>query len=138
MRVFVWSLSDFSVSNGFCLSDKKFVGHSAAKARYTQRRKKKCLETRIKVIVVYDSSHRNNRMIAETVKETLKNAGFEVDLFYVKDVRTGFFLSLLKKLYGKVRVFAANVRVLIETFKSAADVMVSDNWKCTFSIIALG
>jgi hypothetical protein len=37
-----------------------------------------------------------------------------------------------------VRVFAANVRVLIETFKSAADVMVSDNWKCTFSIIALG
>jgi ABC-type uncharacterized transport system substrate-binding protein len=138
MRVFVWSLSDFSVSNGFCLSDKKFVGHSAAKARYAQRRKKKCLETRIKVIVVYDSSHRNNRMIAETVKETLKNAGFEVDLFYVKDVRTGFFLSLLKKLYGKVRVFAANVRVLIETFKSAADVMVSDNWKCTFSIIALG
>jgi menaquinone-dependent protoporphyrinogen IX oxidase len=43
-------------------------------------------------IVVYDTSYGNTKTIAETIAETLKESGIEVDLFYVKDV---------KKLSGK-------------------------------------
>jgi menaquinone-dependent protoporphyrinogen IX oxidase len=38
-------------------------------------------------IVVYDSSYGNTKKIAETIAETLKESGIEVDLFYVKKVR---------------------------------------------------
>jgi menaquinone-dependent protoporphyrinogen IX oxidase len=38
-------------------------------------------------IVVYDTSYGNTKKIAETIAETLKEAGIEVDLFYVKDVK---------------------------------------------------
>ena len=46
----------------------------------------------MKGIVVYDTSYGNTKKIAETIAETLKESGIEVDLFYVKDV---------KKLSGK-------------------------------------
>jgi len=41
----------------------------------------------MKGIVVYDSSYGNTRKIAETIVETLKESGMEVDLFYVKKVK---------------------------------------------------
>ena len=41
----------------------------------------------MKGIVVYDTSHGNTKTIAETVAETLKESGIEVDLFDVKNVR---------------------------------------------------
>jgi menaquinone-dependent protoporphyrinogen IX oxidase len=41
----------------------------------------------MKGIVVYDTSYGNTKKIAETIAETLKEAGIEVDLFYVKDVK---------------------------------------------------
>jgi len=46
----------------------------------------------MKGIVVYDTSYGNTKKIAETIAETLKESGIEVDLFDVKDV---------KKLSGK-------------------------------------
>lgn len=46
----------------------------------------------MKGIVVYDTSYGNTQKIAETVTETLKESGIEVDLFNVKTV---------KKLSGK-------------------------------------
>jgi len=47
---------------------------------------------KMKGIVVYDTSYGNTKKIAETIAETLKESGIEVDLFDVKDV---------KKLSGK-------------------------------------
>jgi len=41
----------------------------------------------MKGIVVYDSSYGNTRKIAETIAETLKESGIEVDVLYVKDVK---------------------------------------------------
>jgi menaquinone-dependent protoporphyrinogen IX oxidase len=41
----------------------------------------------MKGIVVYDTSHGNTRKIAETIAETLKESGMEVDAFYVKNVK---------------------------------------------------
>ena len=41
----------------------------------------------MKGIVVYDSSHGNTKQIAETIAETLKESGLEVDNIYVKDVK---------------------------------------------------
>jgi menaquinone-dependent protoporphyrinogen IX oxidase len=41
----------------------------------------------MKGIVVYDTSYGNTRKIAETIAETLKESGMEVDAFYVKNVR---------------------------------------------------
>ncbi len=41
----------------------------------------------MKGIVVYDSSYGNTKAIAETISETLKESGIEVDAFYVKDVK---------------------------------------------------
>jgi menaquinone-dependent protoporphyrinogen IX oxidase len=41
----------------------------------------------MKGIVVYDTSYGNTKKIAETIAETLKEPGIEVDLFYVKDVK---------------------------------------------------
>jgi len=41
----------------------------------------------MKGIVVFDTSHGNTRTIAETIAETLKESGIEVDIFYVKDVK---------------------------------------------------
>ena len=46
----------------------------------------------MKGIVVYDTSYGNTKKIAETIAETLKESGIEIDLFDVKDV---------KKLSGK-------------------------------------
>ncbi len=46
----------------------------------------------MKGIVVYDTTHGNTKKIAETIAETLKESGIEVDLFHHKDV---------KKLSGK-------------------------------------
>ena len=46
----------------------------------------------MKGIVVYDTSYGNTKKIGETIAETLKESGMEVDLFDVKDV---------KKLSGK-------------------------------------
>ena len=40
-----------------------------------------------KGIVVYDTSYGNTKKIAETITETLKESGIEVDLFDVKDVK---------------------------------------------------
>jgi flavodoxin len=41
----------------------------------------------VKGMVVYDSSPGNNGMVAEAIMETLKSAGFEVDLFSANDVK---------------------------------------------------
>ncbi len=41
----------------------------------------------MKGIVIYDSSYGNTKNIAETIAETLKESGIEVDIFYVKDVK---------------------------------------------------
>jgi menaquinone-dependent protoporphyrinogen IX oxidase len=41
----------------------------------------------MKGIVVYDTSYGNTKGIAETIAETLKESGIEVDLFYVKDAK---------------------------------------------------
>jgi len=42
---------------------------------------------KMKGIVVYDTSYGNTKKIAETIAETLKESGIEVDLFDVKDVK---------------------------------------------------
>ena len=41
----------------------------------------------MKGMVVFDTSHGNTRTIAETISETLKESGIEVDAFYVKNVK---------------------------------------------------
>jgi menaquinone-dependent protoporphyrinogen IX oxidase len=41
----------------------------------------------MKGIVIYDTSHGNTKKIAETISETLKESGIEVDLVYVKDAK---------------------------------------------------
>jgi menaquinone-dependent protoporphyrinogen IX oxidase len=41
----------------------------------------------MKGIVVYDTSYGNTKKIAETITETLKESGIEVDLFHQKDVK---------------------------------------------------
>jgi len=41
----------------------------------------------MKGIVVYDTSYGNTKKIAETIAETLKESGIEVDLFDVKDLK---------------------------------------------------
>jgi menaquinone-dependent protoporphyrinogen IX oxidase len=41
----------------------------------------------MKGVVVYDTSYGNTKKIAETIAETLKESGIEVDAFYVKDVK---------------------------------------------------
>jgi menaquinone-dependent protoporphyrinogen IX oxidase len=41
----------------------------------------------MKGLVVYDTSYGNTKTIAETIRETLKECGIEVDLLKVKDVR---------------------------------------------------
>jgi len=41
----------------------------------------------MKGIVIYDTAYGNTRKIAETITETLKESGIEVDLFDVKDVK---------------------------------------------------
>src|SRR5512136_2414610 len=41
----------------------------------------------MKGIVVYDTSYGNTKKIAETIIETLRESGIEVDLFGVKDVK---------------------------------------------------
>jgi len=41
----------------------------------------------MKGIVVFDTSYGNTRTIAETISDTLKECGIEVDTFYVKDVK---------------------------------------------------
>lgn len=46
----------------------------------------------MKGIVIYDTSYGNTKKVGETIADTLKESGMEVDLFYVKDV---------KKLIGK-------------------------------------
>jgi len=38
-------------------------------------------------IVVFDTSYGNTKKIAETIAETLRESGIDVDLFYVKDVK---------------------------------------------------
>jgi menaquinone-dependent protoporphyrinogen IX oxidase len=42
---------------------------------------------KMKGIVVYDTSYGNTKTIAETIAETLKESGIEVDLFDVKNVK---------------------------------------------------
>jgi len=41
----------------------------------------------MKGIVIFDTSYGNTRTIAETISESLKESGMEVDIFYVKDVK---------------------------------------------------
>jgi menaquinone-dependent protoporphyrinogen IX oxidase len=41
----------------------------------------------MKGIVIYDTSYGNTKKIAETIAETLKESGIEVDLFNVKEVK---------------------------------------------------
>ncbi len=46
----------------------------------------------MKGIVIYDTSYGNTKKVAETIAETLKESGLEIDLFHIRDV---------KKLSGK-------------------------------------
>jgi len=41
----------------------------------------------MKGVVVYDTSYGNTKKIAETIAETLKESGIEIDLFDVEDVK---------------------------------------------------
>lgn len=41
----------------------------------------------MKGVIVYDTTHGNTKKIAETITETLKESGIEVDLLHVKDVK---------------------------------------------------
>jgi len=41
----------------------------------------------VKGLVVYDTSHGNTKKIGETIAETLKESGIEVDFFDIKDVK---------------------------------------------------
>ena len=41
----------------------------------------------MKGIVVYDTSYGNTKKVAETITETLRESGIEVNLFHVKDVK---------------------------------------------------
>jgi menaquinone-dependent protoporphyrinogen IX oxidase len=41
----------------------------------------------MKGLVIYDSSYGNTKKIAETIEETLKESGMEVDLFSIKNVK---------------------------------------------------
>src|SRR5512136_52122 len=41
----------------------------------------------MKGVVIHDTAYGNTRRIAETIAETLKESGIEVDAFYVKDVK---------------------------------------------------
>ena len=41
----------------------------------------------MKGLVIYDSSYGNTKKIAETIEETLKDSGMEVDLFSIKNVK---------------------------------------------------
>jgi len=41
----------------------------------------------MKGIIVYDTTYRNTKKIAETIAETLKESGVEADLFHVKDTK---------------------------------------------------
>jgi menaquinone-dependent protoporphyrinogen IX oxidase len=41
----------------------------------------------MKGMIVFDTSYGNTKKIAETIAETLKESGLEIDLFYVKDVK---------------------------------------------------
>jgi menaquinone-dependent protoporphyrinogen IX oxidase len=41
----------------------------------------------MKGLVIYDSSYGNTKQIAETIEETLKESGMEVDLFSIKKVK---------------------------------------------------
>ena len=41
----------------------------------------------MKGIVIFDTSYGNTKAIAETISETLKESGIEVDAFYVKDIK---------------------------------------------------
>jgi menaquinone-dependent protoporphyrinogen IX oxidase len=50
---------------------------------------------KLKGIVVYDTSYGNTKKIAETIAETLREFGIEVDLFHLKDVK-----KLSAKDYG--------------------------------------
>ena len=49
----------------------------------------------MKSMVVYDTSYGNTKKIAETIAETLKEFGLEVDVFHVKEVK-----KLSAKDYG--------------------------------------
>ena len=44
-------------------------------------------DSRMKGILVYDTSYGNTKRIAETIAETLKESGIDVDLFHVKTVK---------------------------------------------------
>ena len=41
----------------------------------------------MKGIVIYDTSYGNTKKIGETIAETLRESGIEVEIFYVKDVK---------------------------------------------------
>jgi len=41
----------------------------------------------VKGIVVYDTSYGNTKKIAETIAETLKESGIEVDIFHIKEAK---------------------------------------------------
>lgn len=40
----------------------------------------------MKGLVIYDSSHGNTQQVAEAISDSMKNAGIEIDTFYVKKV----------------------------------------------------
>ena len=44
-------------------------------------------ELKMKGVIVYDTSHGNTQKIAETIAETLRGSGVEVDLFKVNEVK---------------------------------------------------
>ncbi len=42
---------------------------------------------KMKGMAIYDTSHGNTKKVVETIAETLKEPGIEVDTLYVKNVR---------------------------------------------------
>ncbi len=41
----------------------------------------------MKGILIYDTSHGNTKLVAQTISETMKSSGIDVDLLYVKDAK---------------------------------------------------
>jgi menaquinone-dependent protoporphyrinogen IX oxidase len=79
----------------------------------------------MKGIVIFDTSYGNTRKIAETIAETLKESGIEVDTSYVKDIK-----KLSAKGYDFL-VLGSPTRygTMSFTVKGFLDKVKSEEWK---------
>jgi menaquinone-dependent protoporphyrinogen IX oxidase len=74
---------------------------------------------KMKGLVVFDTSYGNTKKIAETISETLKESGIQVDVFYVKEV---------KKLSVKDYDFLAKFRTMSFAVKGFLGKVKNKEW----------